>query len=158
MIQTSSNLLYVQGRTILTTRKGKINAIGLNNTYVQRKLWNNDVSIMYMVNTQLIHKVTAKQKVRINCVWMYLGVQYIREISTVNGDGFAPGILDGKMKYDNIDSLNYKTTLTTPTQPKPNTYSWKLWSKLLTTLFSPLAPNRLRRKLGKWHQSHSACG
>ena len=62
------------------------------------------------------------------------------------------------MKDDDIDNLIYRTKLSTPIQPKPNTYSWKKWSKLLSTLTTRSSPTRLKQKLGKWYQSHSKSG
>ena len=126
--------------------------------YVQNKRRKHDISIMDMIAKQTIYKVTEKQKERINCVRMFLGVQFLSEICTVNGDAFAPGIMDGKMKDDDIDNLIYRTKLSTPIQPKPNTYSWKKWSKLLSTLTTRSSTTRLQQKLGKWYQSHSESG
>lgn len=135
MIKTSTNLSYVQGRTILATRKylDNINStIRLDNTYVQNQLQNNGILIMNLVNNQSMHKITTKQKERINYVWMYLGVQYISKISTVNGNGFTAGILDGNLDDTDLDKLNYKTTLTSPSQKKSNNQSWRLWRRILT--------------------------
>ena len=154
MLDTSTDLLYVNGRTILAKRKylNDINAtIRLDNMYVQNKRRKHDISIMDMIAKQTIYKVTEKQKERINCVRMFLGVQFLSKICTVNGDAFAPGIMDGKMKDDDIDNLIYRTKLSTPIQPKPNTYSWKKWSKLLSTLTTRSSTTRLQQKLGKWY-------
>ena len=54
------------------------------------------------------------QKEKINCVQIYLGVQYVSDISTINGAGFVPGTLDG----DN-SRLYHRTTLMKPYQEKP---------------------------------------
>ena len=91
----------MKGRTILATTKflNECNGvIHLDTTYVQHPIWVNDVLIMNIVNTQTIHKVTINQIEKINCVQLYLGVQYISEICTINGNSFVSGVLDGK-KY-----------------------------------------------------------
>ena len=124
--------MYKGGQSCLATAKylDNINStIRLDNKYVQNQLRNNDMSIMNLVYNQSIYKVATKQKECINCVQMYLCVQFIIEISTINGDGFATGILDGKLKDNDLDKLNYRATLTTANQKKPNTRSLNLWSK-----------------------------
>ena len=68
-----------------------------------------------------MRKVTMNQKEKINCVGMYLGVQYVSEISTIDRTCFVPGILDGE-----IYRLNYRTTLTKPHQEKSGKHSWFL--------------------------------
>ena len=73
---------------------------------------------MNLVNTQTIHKVAINQEQKINCVRIYLRVKYVSEIYTINGDSFAPGILEGE-EYQ----LNYKTTLTKPHQENPGKHS-----------------------------------
>ena len=66
---TSQDLSYVKGRTILTTRKhldkchGKIH---LDTTYVQHPLRKIDVLIMHLVNTQTNRNVSINQKQKIN--------------------------------------------------------------------------------------------
>ena len=68
---TSQDLLYVKGRTILATRKHLVDCqrkIHLDTTYVQHLKHENDVSIMHLVNTQTDCKVTINQKEKINCV------------------------------------------------------------------------------------------
>ena len=49
---------------------------------------------MDVVNTQTIYKINMNQKEKLNCLRMFLGVQYVSQISTVNGTNFVPGILD----------------------------------------------------------------
>ena len=56
---------------------------------------------------------TTVQMERINCVRMYLGVQYISEICNTSGDGFVVGIMSGQTR-----NLEYKTTTTKPYQKK----------------------------------------
>ena len=52
---------------------------------------------------------------------MYLGVQYISEICTIDETGFVPGIFE----EDNCQ-LNYQPTLTKPQQEKSGEHSWML--------------------------------
>ena len=148
----------MKGRTILATREflNECNVvIHLNKTYVQYPKRVNDVSIMHLVNTQTTHKVTMNQKEKINCVRMYLGVQYVGEISTISGARCVSGILDG----DNYQ-LNYRTTLTKPHQEKLGNHSWSLWKKILKTLTTTpkTTTNSLQQELGPWIKTHSECG
>ena len=48
---------------------------------------------MDLVKTQTIYKVDINQKEKINCIRIVLGVQYVSQISTVDGTNFLPGIL-----------------------------------------------------------------
>ena len=69
------------------------------------------------------------QKEKINCVQMYLGVNCVNEISTIDGASFIPGILEG----DDYQ-LNYQTTLTKPHQLKQGPHSWMLWKRTMKIL------------------------
>ena len=114
----------MKGRTILSTRKffNEYNeVIHLSKKYGQHPKQVNNIAVIHLVNIQTTHKVIMNQKEKINCVKMYLGVQYVSEISTINGASFVPGILD----RDNYQ-LNYQTTLTKPHQEKPANHSWLL--------------------------------
>ena len=140
---TTQDLSYVKGRTILATRKYLNECHGmihLDTTYVQHPKQMNGVSIMHLVNTQTTPKVTINQKEKINCVQIYLGVNYISEICTVDGTGFVPGILEG-----DESQLNYQTTLTKPYQEKPGDNSWMLWRRILKMLTPTpkTTPNKL---------------
>ena len=121
---TSQDLSCVKGKIILSVRKhleecnGKIH---LDITYVQHPLRENDVSIMHLVNTQIIHKVNINQKEKINCVRMFLRVHYVIKISTFNRTSFAPGILEG-----DDSQICYQTALTKPHQERPGDHSWKI--------------------------------
>ena len=87
---------------------------------------------------------------------MFLGVHYVSEICTVDGTRFAPGILEG-----DASQLSYQTTLTKPYPERLGDRSWRLWKKILKILTpSPkTTTNKLMRKrLGKWIDTHSACG
>ena len=103
---TSQDLSYVKGRTILSVRKylEECNAtINLDTTYVQHPLRKKDVAIMDLVNTQTKYKMNMNQKEKINCVRMFLGVQYVSQISTVDGTNFVSGILTGDdSKFNHI--------------------------------------------------------
>ena len=52
-----------------------------------------------------------QQQKKINCVRMFLGVQYMSQISTVDRTNFVPGILEGDDRH-----LCYQTILTKPQQ------------------------------------------
>ena len=109
-LNTSHDLSYVKGRTILSVKKHLEEChaeIHLDTTYVQHPLRENYVSIMDLVNKQTIHKVNINQKEKIIYVRMFLGVQYVSQISTVDGTNFVPGILKG-----DDSQLCYQTTLT----------------------------------------------
>ena len=86
---------------------------------------------------------------------MYLVVKCVSEISTIDGAGFVPGILEG----DNYQ-LNYQMTLTKPHQEKPGPNSWMLWRIIIKmlTLTPTTKTNKLQQKLGKWIDTHSECG
>ena len=87
------------------------------------------------------------QKEKINCVRMFLGVQYVSQISTVDGTNFVSGILDG-----DDSQLCYWTNLTKPHQEQPGKHSWKLWKRILKILtVSPKkTTNKLTERLGTW--------
>ena len=65
--------------------------------------------------------MNMNQKEKINCVRMFLGVQYVSQISTVDGTNFVPGILEG-----DDSQLCYQTKLTKPHQEQLGKHSWKL--------------------------------
>ena len=119
MVKTNTNLSYVKGQTTVATRQylDEVRAkIRLDITYVQHHLRKFDVAIMEQAQTMAL---TTIQMERINCVRMYLGVEYISEICNTSGDGFVVGIMTGQTR-----NLEYKTTTTKPYQIKPNTRSW----------------------------------
>ena len=94
---TSQDLSYVKGRTILSVRKHLEECnrkLHLDTTYVQYPLRENDVSILDLVNTQTIQKVNINQKEKVNCVRVFLGVQYVSQVSTIGGTNFVPEILE----------------------------------------------------------------
>ena len=94
--KTKQNLSYVNGRTILETKRYLHKCHGtiqLGTTYVQHPRRENDMAIMHLVNTQTTHTVTINQKEKVNCVRIYLGVTWISEICTTDGSSFVPGIL-----------------------------------------------------------------
>ena len=81
-------------------------------------------------------------------------MQYVSQISTVDGTNFVLGILEG-----DESQLCYQTTLTKPHQERPGEHSRKLWERILKTLtISPkTTTNRLTKKLGTWINDHSEC-
>ena len=119
--------------------------IHLDTIYVEYPKRENDVLIMHLVNTQTNRKVTTNQKEKINCVRMYLGVNYVSEISTIDGASFVPSILKG----DN-DQLNYQTIATKTHQEKPGPHSWILWKRILQMLTPTLkvTTNKFQEQLG----------
>ena len=58
--------------------------IYLDVTYVQHPLCQKDVAIMDLVNNQTTQKMTTNQNEKLNCVQMYLGVQYVSQICAVD--------------------------------------------------------------------------
>ena len=66
---TTHDLLYVKGRTILSVRKHQEECqakIHLNTTYVQHPLCKKDVAIIDLVNTQTTYKMNMHQKEKFN--------------------------------------------------------------------------------------------
>ena len=94
---------------------------------------------MNLVNTQTNRKVTINQKEKINCVRMYLRVNYVDKICTADGTSFVPGILEG----DGNCQLNYQTAFTKPNQEKPGEHSWMLWRRILKMLTSAPTTKKL---------------
>ena len=86
---------------------------------------------------------------------MYLGVNHISEVCTVDGTDFVQSILEG----DDCQ-LNYQTTLTKPYQDKPGDHNWMLWRRILKVLTTTpnTTTNKLQRKLETWIDIHSECG
>ena len=103
--------------------------IHLDTTYVQHTLRKKDVAIMDLVYTQTTYKINMNQIEKLNCVRMFLGVQYVSQISSVDGTNFVLGILDG----DELQ-LCYRTNLTKPHQERPGKHSRKLWKRILKLL------------------------
>ena len=96
--------------------------------------------------------LTNIQLTRINCVRMYLGVKYLSEICTPDGKSISPGVLNRTRDID-----KYKTHLTRPNQPKPNSRSWDLWDRII--LPKTHANNKtLIHPLQKWTNHHSKAG
>jgi len=114
-----NELPYVKGRYIPAVRQ-YLQDIGgtieLENKYVQQKLRENDTNIIETVMDRL--DLTTVQLTRLNCVRMYLGVTYLSEMCTVDGQYIANGVLKRERDTD-----EYVTTLTRPHQQKPNARS-----------------------------------
>jgi len=136
-------LPYVQGRYIPAVRKCLQDIDGtieLENKHVQQKLRENDTNITETVMERL--NLTTVQLTRLNCVRMYLGVTYLSEMCTVDGQYIADGVLKRER-----DAGEHVTTLTRPHQQKPNTRSWTIWNRLISTY-----------RLGRWNEHHSSAG
>ena len=82
---------------------------------------------------------------------MYLGNTYLSEICHPKGKTISRDILHRK------PSKHYQTTLSLPHQPRPNTRSWILWEKLLST-FTKSDNITLLHPLGAWSSTHSTSG
>ena len=76
---------------------------------------------MDLVNTQTTYKIIINQKEKLNRVRIFLGVQYVSQIRTVDGTNFVPGMLDG-----DDSQLCYQTNMTKSHQGRPGKCSWKL--------------------------------
>lgn len=127
--ETEPTLPHIQGRCIPAVRQ-YLNNIGgsitIDKTYVQNPLRLNDRSIMEIA---LEHPLTDIQITRIICVRMYLSVIYINKICTPDGKSILLGI-----KKRERDTDVYKTKVTRPHQPKPNSRSWELWDRVITPI------------------------
>lgn len=69
-----------------------------------------------------ILRFTPVQQREINCINLYLGVTYLSEISTIDGQSLIKGINDGNEEY-----MQLKNVLAQLVQPKANAQSWVLW-------------------------------
>ena len=121
---------YVSGRfyRFLMTYLDDINgSIQYTPSYTQPKLRANDRAIMEVALELGIFTVTQLQ--RINCVRMYLGFTYISEICNTTGSCIHSSILSWTK-----DAGPYHTTLSRPTQPRPNNHSWVLWERVLQSI------------------------
>jgi len=150
--KTETNLPHIQGSCIPTVRQYLCDiggSIQIDHTYAQRPLRHNDRSIMEMA---LEHSLTDIQLTRISCVRMYLGVMYFSKICKPDGKSILPGV-----KKRERDTDEYKTKLTRPYQPKPNSESWDLWDRII--LPTTRADNKtLIRPLRPWTKHHSTAG
>ena len=95
---------------------------------------------------------TEIQLRQINCVQMYLGFTYISELCNPNGKSLHPTILS-----QTRDAGQYRTTLSCPHQPKPNTRSWVLWEQALH-IITQSDNKTLKDSLGPWTNHHSMAG
>ena len=109
-------------RAYLKTINSKIY---LDNPYIQLPLRENDTAIM---DIALEMDYTPMQLKCVNCVRIYLGVFYVSEISTPEGDEIDLAILQFKKHHD------YRTTMTRPFQKNPNQSSWLLWERLIDSI------------------------
>ena len=90
---TSQYLSYVIRSTILSVRQHLEEGhrkLHLDITYVQHLLCEDDVSIMDLVNTKPYTKWILTKKKRSIVFRMFLGVQYVTQISTVDEINFVP--------------------------------------------------------------------
>ena len=151
--ETEPKLPHIQGTCIPAVRK-YLHDIGgsitIDMTYVQKPLRHNDRSIIKM---SLEHSLMDIQLTRINCVRkMFLGVKYFSEICTPDGTSILPG---GKKRERDTDA--YKTKLTRPYQPKPNSRSLELWDRIILPI-TRVDNKTLIHPLGPWTKHHSTAG
>ena len=129
-------LFFISLRNYLAEIDG---CLHLDKTYIRHKLRTNDKAIMDIVRSK---GLTTVQEHRINCVRMYLGVMYVSEISTIDGNSLREGMIDGSHNTD-----EYIIKLTKPRQIRPNTYSWLLWKRVLDSITS--IGRQLKESLGQ---------
>mmetsp|Transcript_22813 Transcript_22813/g.50924 ORF Transcript_22813/g.50924 Transcript_22813/m.50924 type:complete len:438 (-) Transcript_22813:647-1960(-) len=118
--------------------------------YTQPKLQSNDQAIMEIALES--DSFTVIELRRINCVRMYLGFTYISELCNPHGRSCHPTILSRTQ-----DAGQYRTTLSSPHQPKPNTCSWILW-ECVFHLITQSDNKTLKYPLGPWTNHHSMAG
>jgi hypothetical protein len=94
---------------------------------------------------------TQNQRERINCVQMYLGVMYLSEICNMSGSE-----LQARTENDTHDKDVYNVTTQKPKQNKPNSYSWKFWTRTIQSFTTD--EKKLKSKLGPWTGNHSRSG
>jgi hypothetical protein len=82
---------------------------------------------------------------------MYLGVMYLSEICNISGSQLQTGI-----KINTHDKDVYKVTLQQPEQTKPNSYSWKFWTRAIQSFTTD--GKKLNSTLGPWTGNHSKSG
>jgi len=120
----------------------------LDKTYIRKQLRVNDIAIMDIVCDS---NMTEVQEHRVNCVRLFLGIMYSSEICSIDGRCIRDGIKDGSYK-DNI----YDVRLKKARQKRPNTASWKLWTRVIESMTTD--GTRLKQPLGEWTQDHSTSG
>ena len=111
-----------------------------------------DTTIRSIMEMVLEHSLTDLQITRTHCVRMYLGVMRFSKICTPDGKSILPGV-----KKQERDTNAYKTKLTRPYQPKPNSRSWELWDRIILPI-TRVDNKTLIRPLGPWTKHHSTAG
>ena len=124
--------------------------IRLENTYIQPKLREHDISIMDIAIQ--METLTGQQLQCINGVREWYNIMYASEISTMDGKELLRGIDHG-----NPQSVQFFPTKRAPKQARPNRKTFRLWKRVLAQLTEPNS-NRLTSPLGKWTSHHSTSG
>ena len=104
-----------------------------------------------MGRVNILKQFTDTQRKRINCVRMYLGVNWISELATIDGRYIIKNIGEPTCK------LHYCVTLMKPFAKRPNARSWALFEMVIDS-FTTDKFGTLETELGNWTLDHSACG
>ena len=151
---TDQDLSYAQGRFISAVRRYLQNIdaiIEVDKPYIYPKLREIDITIMEIAATM---ELTPIQMKRLNQVRIHLGVMWVSEISTIDGNQIRNDIIRHQ-----VDEMAYKPILTKRYQPHPNNASWKILDRLIHQITSEKNQNLVRgRKLGKWTKHDSTIG
>ena len=104
-----------------------------------------------MGRVNILKRFTDMQQKRINCIQMYLGVNWISELATIDGRYLIKNIGAPNCK------LHHQVTLTKPFAKRPNIQIWALFEMVLDS-FTTDKFRTLETELGDWTPDHSACG
>ena len=116
-------------------------------SYTEPKLCYNNQAIMEISLES--DNFTLNQLRRVNCVQMYLGFTYLSELCNLNSRSIHTSILSWPR-----NAGPYRTSLSRPNQPNPNTWSWLLWEHILQ-LVTWSDGKTLKTSLGPWTGHHS---
>ena len=151
---TDYTLDYVQGRYIPAVRNylHKIQAkIEIQPNFIPDPLRQKDKTTIEMTAEM---QMTQKQRTRLNCVRMYLGITWLSKICTLNGKYIQPHILQYKR-----DETEYTPKKGKPYEPKPNTHNWKILKRIISGITE--TDNRTLTKehrVHHWTKHHSNSG
>ena len=76
------------------------------------------------------------------------------KIYSCDGKFIRKGIYNGT----EVPNINYKVTWKFAKQERPNSYSWKFWRKVLSSLTETANEIELKKQLGHWTNDHSYSG
>jgi hypothetical protein len=91
---------------------------------------------------------------RINNCRLFLQVLYLSEIVSYTGTQILDCALHGHTTATGAPLLSTisRSTIDWPTQPRPDSVTWGVWKRFLSTLTSPQSNTKLRVPLGHWYQ------